>query len=83
MGNKDTSMNVKALILGIVVSAGISTVWADASPEGCEHSDGRAHGCTVVSAPEIHAAAGVNALALLAGVLVLVAERRRRSSSNY
>src|ERR1700736_5491235 len=64
-GNKDTSMNVKALILGIVVSAGISTVWADASPEGCEHSDGRAHGCTVVSAPEIHAAAGVNALALL------------------
>jgi hypothetical protein len=74
-------MNVRALMLGIIVAAGTSNVWAAASPEGCEHSGGRANGCPpvrIVSAPEIHAAAGVSALALLAGVLALVAERRRR-----
>jgi hypothetical protein len=76
-------MNFKASMLGIVVAAGTSNVWAAPSPEGCLHSEGKANGCpTVVSAPEIHAAAGVNALALLAGVLVLVAERRRRSHPN-
>ena len=72
-------MNVKALLLGIVVAVGAQSVWAAASPQGCTSSGGRAAGC--VSAPEIDAAGGFNALALVGGVLMLISERRRRSHS--
>lgn len=71
-------MSVKALLGAMLLMAGTQGAWADASTQGCASSGGRAAGC-VASVPEIDASAGTNAIALLAGVLALMAERRRRS----
>jgi hypothetical protein len=59
--------------------------WAAASQNGCLHSGGQANGCGggAAQAPEIDAASGTAAIALLTGVLLLVGERKRSKRSSH
>lgn len=47
--------NLIKLFFGIALLGlfpGTVSVWADASPNGCLHSDGQAAGCSAASTPE-------------------------------
>jgi len=78
-------MKTRQILIAGVVSMLLATgnAWAAASQNGCLHSGGQANGCGggAAHAPEIDAASGTTAIALLTGVLLLVGERKRARGS--
>jgi hypothetical protein len=77
-------MKIRQIVLAgaTVMLLATGNAWADASLTGCLKSGGKAAGCSSSrSVPEIDAASGTSAIALLTGVLLLVGERSRSRRS--
>jgi len=74
-------MNLKQKFLmgATIMLLATGNVWAQASPTGCANSGGIAAGCSGASggAPEIDAASGTAAIALLTGVILLLRKGRK------
>jgi hypothetical protein len=70
-------MNLKQKFLmgATIMLLATGNVWSAASAQGCASSGGIANGCT--SAPEIDAASGAAAIALLTGVILLLRKGRK------
>jgi len=75
-------MNLKQKFLmgATIMLLATGNVWAQASPTGCASSGGIAAGCT--SAPEIDAASGAAAIALLTGVIMLLRKGRKSKTDD-
>lgn len=73
-------MNLKQKFLmgATIMLLATGNFWAQASPQGCASSGGQAAGCSGGgAAPEIDAASGAAAIALLTGVILLLRKGRK------
>jgi hypothetical protein len=73
------NMNQRLLAVATVMLLATGGAWGNAN---CEHSRSWQCGSTPAQAPEIDAASGTSAIALLTGIVLLMKERRRSKRSS-